>query len=69
VFDGPNPQADLFREPDEIFRFLQENDIGQDWSLFYMAYAVVSETRHAFTRAADLYDLGINRCGPLSPSL
>jgi hypothetical protein len=63
------PQADLFREPEEIFKFLQENDIGQDWSLFYLAYAVVSETRHNFQRATQLYDLGLHRYAftPVAP--
>jgi checkpoint serine/threonine-protein kinase len=51
--------ADCCKEPHDIFKFLQANDIGQRHTLFYEAYAAFLEIRGAFTQANEVYDRGI----------
>ena len=53
--------ADLVREPEDIFRFLQVHSIGQDFALFYEAYALFLEKRGAHKDAMGVYELGIGR--------
>ncbi len=40
---------------------LQENDIGQELSLFYIAYASYVELKGSFDRAEALYQAGLQR--------
>lgn len=51
--------ADCCKEPQDIFKFLQANDIGQRHTLFYEAYAAFLEIRGAFSQANEVYDRGI----------
>ena len=51
--------ADCCREPHDIFKFLQANDIGQRHTLFYEAYAAFLEIRGAFKHATEVYDRGV----------
>ena len=51
--------ADCCKEPHDIFKFLQANDIGQRHTLFYEAYAAFLEIRGAFKQAGEVYDRGI----------
>ena len=51
--------ADCCREPHDIFKFLQANDIGQRHTLFYEAYAAFLEIRGAFKQATEVYDRGV----------
>lgn len=40
---------------------VQENDIGQELSLFYIAYASYMELKGNFDRAEALYQAGLQR--------
>lgn len=51
--------ADCCKEPHDIFKFLQVNDVGQRHTLFYEAYAAFLEIRGAFKQAGEVYDRGI----------
>ena len=51
--------ADLCKEPHDIFKFLQANDIGQRHTLFYEAYAAFLEIKGAYANAAETYDRGV----------
>jgi checkpoint serine/threonine-protein kinase len=51
--------ADLCKEPHDIFKFLQANDIGQRHTLFYEAYAAFLEIKGAYGKAAETYDRGV----------
>ena len=51
--------ADCCKEPHDIFKFLQANDIGQKHTLFYEAYAAFLEIRGAFKQANEVYDRGV----------
>ena len=45
---------------------LQEHGIGQDFAMYYIAYAAFSELRGNFSRAASIYQQGMERwCFPL----
>ena len=44
---------------------MQENDIGQDFALFYMAYAAFMELRGNFGKAEAIFQKGLERCTPL----
>jgi checkpoint serine/threonine-protein kinase len=51
--------ADCCKEPHDIFKFLQANDIGQRHTLFYEAYAAFLEIRGTFPKAQEVYERGI----------
>ncbi|QDZ22057.1 mitotic spindle checkpoint protein Bub1/Mad3 [Chloropicon primus] len=58
--------ADLVKDPEDIFRFLQVHNIGQEFALFYEAYALCLEKRGSHKEAMAVYDLGIaNMAMPL----
>jgi len=40
---------------------LQENDIGQDFALFYTAYAAYLELRGSFEKAEAVFQTGLKR--------
>ena len=40
---------------------LQEHGIGQDFAMYYIAYAAFSELRGNFSRAESIYQQGIER--------
>ena len=52
--------ADLVKEPEDIFRFLQVHGIGQEFALFYEAYALCLEKRGSHKDAMAVYDLGVS---------
>lgn len=41
---------------------LQENNIGQDFALYYLAYAAYMELRGSFTKADAIFQDGLARC-------
>ena len=51
--------ADLGKQPHDIFKFLETNDIGQRHTLFYEAYAAFLEMKGAYGKAAETYDRGV----------
>ncbi len=51
--------ADCCKDPHDIFKFLEANDIGQRHALFYEAYAAFLEIRGAYARAHEVYDRGV----------
>jgi hypothetical protein len=53
--------ADCLPDPGDVFRFLKENDIGQEHALFYIAHATFLELRGNFSAADNVYQQGINR--------
>lgn len=53
--------ADLVKDPEDIFRFLQVHDIGQDYALFYEAYALCLEKRGSHKDAMAVYELGLSK--------
>ncbi|KAK9866029.1 hypothetical protein WJX84_003204 [Apatococcus fuscideae] len=53
--------ANLLPEPQDVFHFLKENDIGQDFALFYLAYATYLELRGNFSRADATFQAGLSR--------
>lgn len=55
------PQADCCSDPSDVFAFLEANDIGQDYALFYEAYATSMEVRRKFSTADEIYNLGLQR--------
>jgi checkpoint serine/threonine-protein kinase len=58
---SPILQADCCSDPSDILEFLEANDIGQDYALFYEAYATSMEVRRKFARADEIYNLGLQR--------
>ncbi|KAK3251841.1 hypothetical protein CYMTET_38834 [Cymbomonas tetramitiformis] len=53
--------ADKCKKAGDIFNFLEVNDIGQDFDLFYFSCAVYHELSHDFQKAHEYYELGIHR--------
>ena len=41
--------------------YLQEHGIGQDFAMYYIAYAAFSELRGNFSRAESIYQQGLER--------
>jgi len=41
---------------------LQENNIGQDFALYYLAYAAYMELRGNFAKADAIFQDGLARC-------
>lgn len=54
-------QADLCKEPREIYQFLELHCIGQDHALFYEAYATYMELCKKHSKANEIYELGLRR--------
>ncbi|KAL6779790.1 hypothetical protein ACKKBG_A13730 [Auxenochlorella protothecoides x Auxenochlorella symbiontica] len=52
--------ADCLAEPEDVFSFLAQNDIGQGHALFHIAHATCLELRGAFGRADAAYLRGID---------
>ena len=52
--------ADLVKDPEDIFRFLQVHAIGQEFALYYEAYALCLEKRGSHKDAMAVYELGIS---------
>ncbi|KAJ3101754.1 hypothetical protein HK100_004491, partial [Physocladia obscura] len=48
-------------EPEDVFKYLQANSIGQASALFYEEYAGLLETRGRYKEADAIYSLGIAR--------
>eukprot|EP00249_Psilotum_nudum_P011736 c23352_g1_i2 orf=476-1282(-) len=53
--------ADRCRDPREIYIFLQNNNIGQNHTLFYEAYAKYLEHQQNLRKANDILQIGISR--------
>lgn len=53
--------ADLCKEPQEIYEFLEARSIGQDHALFYEAYATYKELCKSYTKANEIFELGLRR--------
>eukprot|EP00884_Botryococcus_braunii_P009332 jgi/Botrbrau1/183/Bobra.0022s0163.1 len=53
--------ADCLPEPRDVFQFLQDQGIGQDFALFYIAFATYLELKGNFARADAVYQLGLQR--------
>ncbi|KAG0623744.1 hypothetical protein M758_3G198400 [Ceratodon purpureus] len=53
--------ADLCKEPQEIYQFLEARSIGQDHALFYEAYATYKEICKSHSKANEIYELGLRR--------
>ncbi|BBN17333.1 checkpoint serine/threonine-protein kinase [Marchantia polymorpha subsp. ruderalis] len=53
--------ADCCTDPSDVFAFLEANEIGQTFALFYEAYATSMEVRRNFKKADEIYRLGISR--------
>lgn len=53
--------ADRCTHPQEIFSFLQDNNIGQNHALFYERYARFLEQQNKFSQANDIYQVGLAR--------
>ena len=47
---------------------LQENNIGQDFALYYLAYAAYMELRGNFAKADAIFQDGLARCS-MQPNL
>jgi hypothetical protein len=43
------------------WNLMQEHGIGQDFAMYYIAYAAFSELRGNFTRAESIYQQGLER--------
>ena len=41
---------------------MQEHDIGQDFALYYTAFATYLELRGSFAKAGAVYEAGLERC-------
>ena len=52
-------RADSCRDPEDVFRFLEVHQIGQDFALFYEARALCLEKRGSHRDAMAAYELGI----------
>ncbi|CAD6251544.1 unnamed protein product [Miscanthus lutarioriparius] len=44
-----------------IYRFLEANQIGQGYAIYYMAYASLMESKNKLRKANEIFDLGIAR--------
>nr|CAB3445941.1 unnamed protein product [Digitaria exilis] len=44
-----------------IYRFLEANQIGQGYAVYYMSYAQLLESKNKLRRAKEIFDLGIAR--------
>lgn len=55
-------QLYVFSRPDRQF-VMQEHDIGQDFALYYMAFATYLELRGSFAKAEAVFKAGLERCG------
>ncbi|GJQ09239.1 hypothetical protein GpartN1_g1030.t1 [Galdieria partita] len=53
--------ADSTRDPLPIFEYMDANDIGKEFSLFYEAYALVLEKNRKFSESDRIYMEGIHR--------
>ncbi|KAK9861739.1 hypothetical protein WJX84_012354 [Apatococcus fuscideae] len=53
--------ANLLPEPQDVFHFLKENGIGQEFALYYLAYATYLELRGNFSRADATFQAGLSR--------
>ena len=51
----------VFSRPDSHF-VMQEHDIGQDFALYYMAFATYLELRGSFAKAEAVFEAGLERC-------
>ena len=62
-------QADCLTDPNSVFLYLQDHDIGRDHALLYEAYAAYLELKGNFTQADLVYQEGINRCVVYEPAV
>ncbi|KAJ3414968.1 hypothetical protein HDV05_005799 [Chytridiales sp. JEL 0842] len=53
--------ASRAKVPDDVFKYLSVNNIGQGSALYYEDYAAYMETRNRYKEADDIYKLGISR--------
>ena len=48
--------------PNPHIVLMQENDIGQNFALFYLAHAAYLELRGSYKRAEAVFQAGLDRC-------
>jgi len=58
-------QAENCDDAEVIYEFLEANQIGQNHSVYYLAYALHMETKNKFRKTDDIFNLGIARWAPL----
>lgn len=44
-----------------IFRFLESNQIGEGYAVFYIRYASLMESKNKLKKADEIFNLGIAR--------
>jgi hypothetical protein len=54
--------ADISEDPHFIFSHMQQQNIGQDYALFYECWAMVLETLDDYAGAMEVYQQGLKRC-------
>ena len=54
-------QAENCVDAEVIYSFLDANDIGQTHSVYYIAYALLLESKSKMKAANDMFSLGISR--------
>lgn len=54
-------QADSAKDPSDIYKFMNHNDIGTLCPLFYAAWAFSCQTNRAFKQAKEILQLGVKR--------
>ena len=54
-------QAGNCADAEVIYRFLEANQIGQGYAIYYMAYASLMESKNKLRKANEIFDLGIAR--------
>ncbi|CAL8470128.1 g9670 [Coccomyxa elongata] len=56
-----NSQADCLPEPRDVFTYLKEHNIGQDFCVYYVAYAAYLELRGSYAKAEGVFQAGLQR--------
>ena len=57
-------KASLNEDPLDVFNFLNSNEIGTMYSIFYEEWARALETRGNSAQADKVYEIGISRLQP-----
>lgn len=57
-------QAENCADAEVIYRFLEANEIGQNHSFYYCAYALLMESKNKLKKADEMFNLGIARSCP-----
>ncbi|BDA44147.1 probable mitotic checkpoint serine/threonine-protein kinase BUB1 at N-terminal half [Coccomyxa sp. Obi] len=53
--------ADCLPEPRDVFTYLKEHNIGQDFCVYYVAYAAYLELRGSYAKAEGVFQAGLQR--------